>query len=299
MSLSTEEKSSLRGAPSHQGLPDADVPGGYEEVSLAGRGTWSEVWKARERASGRFCALKRLRVDAPDGPNAAHLLRNEAQIGRAVDSRYVVRTLDSGLSDARPYTVLEWVEGTTLEEKLEHGERLPVREAVWIARQTAMGLRDLTGAGYAHGDLKPANIFVMPSGEVKIGDLGFAKPVRHDRQVGGDPLLTGTPEYMAPEIVGGDTRGHAAADVYSLGVTLYRMLAGRLPFRGETVAQVLRQQRQGKPPALEQFAPQVPGDLSRLLTHMLAKQPLRRPRNLDDVIRKLIDIELAALLQNA
>ena len=154
------------------------------------------------------------------------------------------------LTAQRPALVLEWLPGKTLEARLAAEKRLFCREALWIARQCAQGMHALLVAGYAHGDIKPSNIFVLDEGTVKLIDLGFARPDRRPAaELTENSLakLSGTPEYLAPEsLVPGDS-GVVARDVYSLGVTLYRMLTGVLPFQGETTVEVLRQ-HQGRCP---------------------------------------------------
>ncbi len=270
-------------------------PEGYQIVSSAGRGAFSEIWKIRERATGRHYALKQLRPQWRDDATARHLLENEARIGAAARSPHIVRQ-EHAVSDAdRLCLVMEWLEGATLEQQLANGTAVSMGTAVWIARQCAQGLNDLASAGSVHGDVKPGNIFLTNQGEAKLIDLGFARPIKHDRTSTEGSLATGTAEYMAPELLAGDRAHPIAQDIYSLGITLFRMIAGRLPFQDATTAGVLRMQRQAKPPALEQVCPQAPAKLCGLVASMLAKQPIRRPSGYADIVRELIELELALL----
>ena len=277
-----------------------DAPGApdYELLSLAGRGTFADVWCVRDRQTGRHLALKQLRTDRNDQPAARRILENEANVCQKVRSEHVVTIIHSQLDADPPHLALEWLSGKSLEARLAAGERLFCREALWIARQCAQGMHALLAAGYTHGDVKPSNIFVLSDGRVKLIDLGFARPdhqLATDLAAANDRPLTGTPEYLAPEaLVQGDTGG-VTRDVYSLGVTLFRMLTGSLPFKGESVADILRQHQQSLPPRLRSLAPDVPREVSGLVQRLLSKQPLRRGGGLSWLIDELIGLELSLL----
>lgn len=267
------------------------VPAGYEILYSLGTGSFSEVWKVRQQMTGRFGALKRLRPEWREQAAARQLLRNESEVGRSVKSAHVVRVYFSDVEADDPYLILEWLNGASLEEMLATKERLPIRKSLWIARQCAAGLADLEQAGFAHGDVKPANIFVGVQGGVKLVDLGFARPIE------GKPTLTltGTPEYMAPESLSPAECHPTARDIYSLGVTLYRMLTGALPFSGNSAAATLRMQRGLRPLPLNRLCPEAPRELCDFMGRILAKHPLRRPADMPEVLRELIRLELATL----
>jgi serine/threonine-protein kinase len=284
-------------APAENAVDVAAAPD-YDPVSLAGRGTFADVWQVRDRRAGRLLALKKLRSDRIDQPAARQILRNEADVCRKVHNEFVVTLVGSQLDADPPQLVLEWLTGKSLEVRLAGGARIFCREALWIVRQCAQGMHALLAAGYTHGDIKPSNIFVLDDGRVKLIDLGFARPDHHvatDLADCTERPLTGTPEYLAPEaLVHGDTAG-VARDVYSLGVTLFRMLTGSLPFKGESVADVLKQHQQSLPPRLRSLAPDVPREVSGLVQRLLSKQPLRRGGGLSWLIDELIGLELSLL----
>jgi serine/threonine protein kinase len=274
-----------------------------EIISLAGRGTFADVWQVRDRRTGQILALKELRTDRNDPPAARRVLENEAEVAAKIDSAHVVKVLHNRLEAQPPYLLLEWLPGKTLEARLTTEHRLFCREALWIARQCAQGLHALLVAGYAHGDIKPSNIFLLDDGTVKLIDLGFARADRRSApDLTGMPAATlaGTPEYLAPEallpmaLFTGDS-GVVARDVYSLGVTLYRMLAGALPFQSESTVEVLRQHQGALPRPLRSLAPDVPREVSELVQRLLAKQPLRRGGGLSSLIHDLIGLELCLL----
>jgi serine/threonine-protein kinase len=159
-------------------------------------------------------------------------------------------------------------------------------------------MHDLLIAGYTHGDIKPSNIFLCDDGTVKLIDLGFARADRiHPVDLGGASArtVTGTPEYMAPETLISGNAGGAARDVYSLGVTLYQMLTGSLPYQADSVAEVLRQHQQSLAPRLRSLAPDVPREVDEFVHRLLSKQPLRRGGGLSWLVRELIGLELSLL----
>ena len=275
--------------------------GDFELLALAGRGTFAEVWQVRDRRSGRIRALKRLRADRSDQKSARQILENEAEVGRKVASSHLVACCESHLDAELPYLVLEWLSGRTLESRLS-AERLFCRDGLWIARQCAQGLHALLVAGFTHGDLKPSNIFLCDDGVVKLIDFGFARPDRQsprELDSAAERTIGGTPEFMAPEtLVAAEVAG-PGRDVYSLGVTLYQMLSGKLPFQGETIADVLKQQQQAVPQSLRSLAPHVPRELDELVGRLLSKQPLRRGGGLAWLVQELIGLELSYLAADA
>lgn len=270
----------------------------YELLALAGRGTFAEVWQVRDRRTGRMHALKQLRSEWLERPAARQILKNEAEVSRKISSEYVVKVCDACLDTTPPYLLLEWLPGQTLEARLPPGRRLACHDALWVARQCAQGMHSLLVAGFTHGDIKPSNIFLGDDGSVKLIDLGFARPdqlpaadlARSERRV-----LTGTPEYLAPEsLIAGQWSG-IARDVYSLGITLYRMLTGVMPFQGETISEILKQHQETLPARLRSLAPEVPRDVSEFVHRLMSKQPLRRGGGLSCLIRELIGLELSML----
>lgn len=267
------------------------VPPGYEILYFLGRGAFSEVWKVRQEMSGRVGALKQLRPEWRENSAARQLLRNEAEVGRSVKSAHVIRVHFSETSGDDPFVVFEWLDGSPLEQILNENESLSVRKALWIARQCAAGLADLEQAGFAHGDVKPANVFVSQAGEVRLMDLGFARPLK----AAGMGPLSGTPEYMAPESLCPADFHPGQRDIYSLGIMLFRMLTGRLPFAGDTTADTLHLQRSARPPLLRKLCPEASREVSDFVGRLLAKHPLRRPANVQAVVRELLHLELATL----
>jgi len=271
------------------------LPRGFEPIELAGMGAFAEVWKAMETSSGRLCALKRLRPERCGESIARQLIENEAQASQKVTSRHLLKLLRSDVRAEVPYLVFEWTDGRTLEDELRVEEKLSLRRSVWIARQTADGMRDLECGGLAHGDIKPQNIFITHHGEVKLLDLGFVRPIVLSAGRLPADEFAGTPDYMAPESLTQGVTQPVVKDMYSLGITLYRMLTGQLPFVGSGTSAVLVQHRQTRPTLLRRFRPDAPRELSDLVSRLLAKQPFRRPQDLRSLIREFVELELILL----
>ena len=282
--------------------PQSSISPDFDLVTLAGRGSFAEVWQVLKHPAGQVYAVKQLRADMLDHPAARQILANEGEIGRKVASEHVVKVVEIHTDATPPFLLLEWLSGQTLEACLSLRKRLLCQEALWIARQCAQGMHDLLVAGYTHGDIKPSNIFILEDGGVKLIDLGFARPDQLspiDLDGSSSQVLTGTPEYMAPEALSqrnlSRISGGISRDIYSLGVTLYRMLTGALPFQGDTVAEVLRQHQHAIPIPLRSLAPEVPREVGHLVHRLLSKEALRRGSGLSWLIRDLIGLELEVI----
>lgn len=283
-------------APPHADDPYPDVlPEHCRVLGFAGRGAFSDVWHVRTADSGESCALKLLRAEHRRDPAALQTFRHEAAVAAQTAGVFVIRTLRFGEERGVPFQLQEWLAGTPLEALLLKTGRLPTGQAVWIARQSACGLRELKKTGFSHGDLKPANIFLCADGSVKLIDLGFARPLVPGSGARREAVLVGTPDYLAPEALAAAPADPVVQDVYSLGVVLYRMLTGRLPFAAELPAEVLRHQRQTPAPALRRQCPHAPRQLGELVGRLLSKQPLRRMDSLEALIDELVRLELMTL----
>ena len=271
------------------------VPEYLEVIRPAGRGSFCDIWKVRDRENGWCYALKQIRPEWVDDPGARGLLAKEAEAGQAVPGRHVVRVIRTDHESSPPFNLLEWVEGETLERRPAEQEWLPAGIAIWIARQCALGLQELADFGYGHGDVKPHNIVLDDAGGVKLIDLGFAFSVDQSPLAAKSGFMTGTPQYMAPESLSREIMNPLTRDMYSLGVVLYRLISGRLPFTAASTDQVLRLHCSSRPPRLEPRSAGVPEELLDLVGRLLAKQPIRRPQSYASLIRELTALELATL----
>ncbi|HTU25212.1 MAG TPA: protein kinase, partial [Pirellulales bacterium] len=171
-------------------------------------------------------------------------------------------------------------------------ERRPaVPVALWIARQVAEALEALSAAGWMHSDVKPSNIRVSTAGHATLVDLGSAQRHGEQRSLADRPVV-GTLAYMAPEMLLSSIAADVRSDIYSLGITLYELLTGRLPFATDDKRRLVLDHRQELPSDLRLAAPQLPTHVARLVRQMLAKQPLRRPQTPRELIDRLVRLEI-------
>jgi serine/threonine-protein kinase len=273
--------------------------GPWELLRLVGGGSLSQVYQASPAGTPpERPAAYALKMPGParqDDAAAVALLRQEAAAGRAVNHPHVVAILSASLGQPPYYLVMPWLEGATLQQRLDQDRPLDVRTALWIARQVASALDALARALWIHGDVKPSNVFLSPDGHATLLDLGFARPIGAAHCLA-DRCVLGTPSYMAPELLTSASTADIRSDVYSLGVVLYEMLAGRLPFDAADLGALVSQHRQGSLPRLEKLAPWLPADVVRLVSRMLAKDLLRRPSPAE-LLRQLTAMEIAALAE--
>lgn len=274
--------------------------GPWQLVRQVAEGNLCRVYQARpadgplDRSAGY--AVKVLLERWQDDTAAIELLRREAIVGRQVSHRHLISVLAAHVGGPPYFVVMPWLAGSTLADLLAAGRRPPLPVALWLARQTAEALGALHVAGWMHGDVKPSNIFVSPSGHATLLDLGF---VRRPEETGCvvDRCVAGTFHYIAPEMITSALRPDIRSDLYSLGVTLYELLTGRLPFVGRSLAELAEQHRQSEPPEIRSLAPRLPLDVARLVHQLLAKEPLRRPQTPAELVVRLTVLEIATFAE--
>lgn len=290
--------------------------GPWQHVACLHDGPMTAVYAVRpaEGSGEPVYVLKRLQPFWASDPQALAHLHREACVAAQVTHRNLIPVLAAQLEEPPVYLITPLLEGHTLERWLAPpaspvgkvssagtasqpapqgaGALKPsLAASLWIVRQTAEALGALHQGGWMHGDVKPSNLFLSPTGHVTLIDLGFAcQP--SERHWALDQPLGGTPHYLAPERVVSKLRSDIRSDLYSLGVVLYRLLSGRLPFGGSSTAEVIQQQLQGQPRPLREWAPQVPQDVANLVHRLLAKEPLRRPIHPQALVDELVQLEL-------
>ena len=275
--------------------------GNWQIVARAARGAWAEIYRASpagspgDRPAGY--AVKMLRADRRHEAEGLRMFAREAQVGQQVSHPHLIPVLDVQLGRAPQFLVMPWLEGASLESYVRCGQGLDPAAVLWIARQTAEAMDALDRAGWMHGDIKPGNIFLSPTGHATLIDLGFAR--RYDELANEPAAILGTGYYLAPEYVSNSYLPDVRSDIYSLGVVLYQLLAGRLPFEGRTFEELAAQHKQAAPPRLRTLAPHIMPRAAELVHRMLAKDPLRRPQTPGELVTELVRLEIEAFSERA
>jgi serine/threonine-protein kinase len=278
--------------------------GPYQVISLLGRGGMGEVFLAEDTRLERKVALKILPGAFTQSPDRLRRFEREAKAASALNHPNILTIHEIGESDGAHYIVSEFVEGETLRDQMRRGP-LSLTAALDVARQIAGALAAAHAAGIVHRDIKPENVMARPDGLVKVLDFGLAKLAERPMampKAGGDPqsteaarlstepgLVMGTAHYMSPEQARGQKVDHRA-DIFSLGVTLYEMLAGRRPFEGATTSDVMAAILTKEPEPLEELRSEAGPGLAQTVKRCLAKEREERFQTVG---------ELAAQLQSA
>lgn len=270
--------------------------GPWHLVRLLAEGNLTRVYVARtaDGPANRPASyvVKLLRKEWWRDPAAIDVQRREAWIGSQLTHPNLLPVLSASVRQPPFYVVSPKLDGTSLAQILTERGQLDVPLALWIARQTADGLAALFDAcGMIHADVKPANIFVSPLGHATLLDFGFAQSP-HEASHWATRPLAGTLAYIAPEMVTSAMAADPRADVYSLGVTLYEMLAGRRPFESDDPGELAMLQRESKPADVRDYRSDVPEEVALLLQAMLAKDPLRRPDSARELASRLVRLEI-------
>jgi WD40 repeat protein len=253
--------------------PPRPVIPGYEVLGVLGQGAMGVVYHARQVALDRPVALKMILAGEYAGAVARDRFHAEAEAVARLQHANVVQIYETGEHAGRPYLVLEFVDGGSLAQRLQHTPQ-PPRAAAELLETLARAVQAAHRKGVVHRDLKPANILLTADGTPKVTDFGLAKRVDANPGQSESGTVVGTPSYMAPEQAEG--RGGPAADVYALGAILYEALTGRPPFKAATALETLEQVRRQEPVPPRRLEPQVPRDLETICLKCLEKDPRRR-----------------------
>ncbi|MBA2253903.1 MAG: protein kinase, partial [Chloroflexi bacterium] len=251
----------------------------YWLLESIGEGGAAEVYRAWDQRLERVVAIKILRPQLVADRDARQRFANEAKAAAAFAHPNTVPVYDYGdAPDGSLYIAMQLIAGPTLKDVLVAHGRLAPRIAISIARQICAALSVAHGKGLIHRDVKPQNVLLDPDGVVRLTDFGIVKALSDSTSITAAGTGFGTAAYLSPEQASGQPVG-PASDVYSLGIVLYEMLAGRPPFTGDNTATVAYQQVWEAPQALAVTTPHVSGELDALVMQALAKRPAGRPRS--------------------
>jgi serine/threonine protein kinase len=251
--------------------------GNYVVKTLIGRGAMGTVYLATDQSLGRSVALKVLLGTLARSPGQLEKFQQEAKSAAPLQHPNIVRVYEAGVLEGVPYIAMEYVEGEPLDRFLRRSGPLTWQNALHIAHQVAQALECAHRADLVHCDVKPSNILLDRRGRVRLMDFGIAK-VQHRK--GRRPTPTeflATPQYMSPEQCGAGGAVGLGTDLFSLGVMLYQMISGRMPFEGESTVALVTAITTEQPPRLNQIVMGVPDDVARLVAHLMEKDMRHRP----------------------
>ncbi len=273
------EKASAPSAPLKDLPPDLANYSKYRFLRELGRGGMGVVYQAEQTVMGRSVAIKVINPSVLDHPDALPRFQGEVIAAANLDHPNIVRAYDAEQVGSMHLLVMEYVEGTSLADLVAKKGPLSVAYACHYIRQAALGLQHAFEKGMVHRDIKPQNLMVNARGQVKVLDFGLAR-MQSERKAGGGltqvDAFMGTPEYVSPEQATDARSADTRADIYSLGCTLFFLLAGRPPFQGGTAVKLIMAHIEKEAPALHEVRADVPAELSAVVARMLAKDPAHR-----------------------
>ncbi len=246
--------------------------GGYRIVRLLGSGAMADVYLAEQTSLGRHVALKVLRPETLRHPAAVERFEREARSAAALVHGHIVQIHEVACIDGVHFLAEEYVAGPSLRRWLADRGPLDPRQALTVLRHVGTALVRAAERGIVHRDIKPDNLLVTPAGDVKVADFGLARSVGEPVELTQDGMTLGTPLYMSPE-QGQGSGVDIRSDLYSLGASVYHLLAGRPPFNADTALAVVMAHVQEPLPALSQLRPELPADVCAVVERLLAKRP--------------------------
>ncbi len=252
----------------------------YEILEKIGNGGMSDVYKAKDHKLNRFVAVKVLKQEFSENENFVSKFRIEAQAAAGLMHPNIVNVYDVGEEGGIYYIVMELVEGITLKKYIEKKARLSAKEAISIAIQVSMGIESAHNNHIIHRDIKPQNIIVSKEGKVKVTDFGIAKAATSNTITSN---VMGSVHYTSPEQARGGYSDEKS-DIYSLGVTMFEMLTGRVPFNGETTVAIAIKHIQEELPSPREFVSEIPISVEQIVCKCCQKSPDRRYQSMGELI---------------
>lgn len=261
----------------------------YQLQETLGTGGMAVVYKAKDLMLERNVGVKVLREDFSKDPNFRERFRQEARSAANLSHPNIVTVHDFGLDQGHLFIVMEYMSGTDLKSLTKQKERFSVPETLELMIQACGGIGYAHRAGLVHCDVKPHNLLVTHEGRLKVTDFGIARALSTISPDERNDVVWGSPHYFSPEQASGRPPS-PASDVYSLGIILYEMLTGRLPFIASDSTELARMHREDKPVAPRYYNPAIPPNLEEIILKVLSKEPSGRYRTADQLGRLLLGL---------
>ncbi len=260
----------------------------YEVIEQIGKGGMAVVYRARDQMLERQVAVKVLREDYSRDTTFQERFRQEARAAANLTHPNIVTVHDFGLDNGQLFIVMENVPGTDLKTLLRKRGRFNPTEALPLMIQACAGIGYAHRAGLVHCDVKPQNMLVTPDMRLKVTDFGIARALSTIKPDEQSDIVWGSPQYFAPEQAAGAAPS-PASDVYSLGVILYELLTGTLPFQAPSASDLAHLHLEAEPPLISEMLPEVSPTLEQILLKVMAKEPAQRYRTADQLGRVLMN----------
>lgn len=260
----------------------------YQLLDPLGKGGMAVVYLARDLMLERLVAVKVLREDYSGDPAFQERFRQEAKAAANLSHPNIVTMHDFGLDNGQLFLVMEYVPGTDLKTLIKQRGRFSPEEALPLLIQACAGIGYAHRAGLVHCDVKAQNMLVTPDMRLKVADFGIARALSTIHPDEQSDVIWGSPQYFAPEQASGAAPA-PASDVYSLGIIMYEMLTGSLPFQATTAIDLARLHVEEEPPLLSEMIPDISPTLEQILTKVLSKEPSQRYRTADQLGRVLLN----------
>jgi serine/threonine protein kinase len=259
----------------------------YQLLERFGSGGMALIYRARDTLLDRYVAIKVLREDQAHTADFDRQFQNEARAAANLSHPNIVTVYDYGIDNGTPFIVMELVPGTDLKSVLHKRGRFSVDDGVPLIVQACAGIGYAHRAGLVHCDVKPHNMLVTPDQRLKVTDFGIARALATLNPAERSDVVWGSPQYYSPE----QATGHApspASDVYALGVVMYEMLTGTLPFTASTAEELAHLHLEARPIPPSEYVPDIPEPLEQIILKVLAKEPSARYRTADQLGRVLL-----------